>query len=50
MRVPGSPTGAGRSTKRFTMEKMVELAAMPSPMENMTANTNPGDRKRRRKL
>jgi hypothetical protein len=32
------------------MEKMVELAAMPNPMEKMTANTNPGDLERRRKL
>ena len=26
------------------MEKIVALAAMPSPMETMTATANPGDR------
>ena len=44
----GLPTGAGRRTKRLTIEKMVELAAMPSPMETIAAAAKPGDLESRR--
>jgi hypothetical protein len=50
MSVDGLPTGGGRSTNVLTMEKMVVLAAMPSPMERMTTSTNPGEREKRRRV
>jgi hypothetical protein len=50
MSAEGSPTGAGRSTNLLTMEKMVALAAMPRPMETMTARTIPGDLDSRRNV
>src|SRR5579872_638866 len=46
--VLGSPTGGGRRTNRLTIEKMVELAAMPRPMEATTASTKPGNLESRR--
>jgi multidrug efflux pump subunit AcrA (membrane-fusion protein) len=46
--VVGSPTRAGRKTNLLTIEKMVELAAMPRPMEITTAATKPGDLENRR--
>ena len=50
MSVEGLPTGAGRSTNLLTIEKMVELAAMPRPMETTTASTKPGDLESRRNV
>ena len=48
--VAGSPTGAGLRMNLLTMEKMVALAAMPSPMERTTMKTRPGKRERRRRV
>jgi hypothetical protein len=46
--VAGSPTGAGRRKNLLTIEKMVELAAMPSAIETTAAAVKPGDFESRR--
>src|SRR5580700_10877717 len=50
MSAEGSPTGAGRRINLLTIEKMVALAAMPRPIETMTASTKPGDLASRRNM
>jgi hypothetical protein len=50
IRLPGSPTGAERSTNLLTIEKMVELAAMPRLMESRAAATKPGNLEKRRNV
>jgi hypothetical protein len=46
----GWPTGAAYSTKRLTIEKIVELAAMPSASVTIAAPVNTGFRRSDRKL